>query len=80
MKDTSPEMEDCFNDMMMQKSGEERLKMGFSMFDTSRRQVIASIKMNNPEADDKAVRKELFDRFYGQDFSSEESGKILAGI
>lgn len=80
MKDTSPEIEDRFNEMMLKKSGEERLKMGFEMFNMAREQVLASIRMNKPDADAKEIRNELFIRFYGQDFSSEESGKILARI
>jgi hypothetical protein len=66
MKDTSPEMESRFNEMMMKKSGEERLKMGFSMFDMARRQIVASVKMNKPDADIKDIRREIFLRFYGR--------------
>ncbi len=51
MNDTSLEAEYHFSDMMMKKSGQERLKMGFSMFDMARRQIVASVKMNKPDAD-----------------------------
>lgn len=37
MKDTSLEMESYFIELIMKKSGQERLKMGFSMFDMARR-------------------------------------------
>ncbi len=77
MNDTDPIMESCFLEMMMKKSGQERLKMGFSMFDMARRQVIASIKAKNPNADIREIRREIFLRFYGQDFSPEEREKIL---
>ncbi len=77
MNDTDPIMESRFLEMMMKKSGQERLKMGFSMFDMARRQVIVSIKAKNPNADVKEIRRELFLRFYGQDFSPEEREKIL---
>ncbi|HHT9111224.1 MAG TPA: hypothetical protein ACFYDZ_08730 [Candidatus Brocadiaceae bacterium] len=77
MNDTDPIMETRFLEMMMKKSGQERLKMGFSMFDMARRQVIASIKAKNPNADIKEIRREIFLRFYGQDFSPEEREKIL---
>lgn len=43
MKDTSPEIEEKFFNMMMAKSGEERLKMGFEMYKMSRKIAIASI-------------------------------------
>ncbi len=80
MNDTSPEVESSFNEMMMKKRGEERLKMGFSMFDMARRQVVASIKINNPDADIQEIRKQIFLRFYGQEFSPKEQEKILMHI
>ncbi len=80
MKDTSPEMESRFYEMIMKKSGEERLKMGFSMFDTAHKQVVASVKMNKPDVDMKTMRKEIFLRFYGQEFSSKELEKIMPHI
>ena len=42
MKDTDILVESRFLEMMMERSGQERMKMGFSMFDMARRQVIAS--------------------------------------
>jgi len=42
-------MERQFVEMMMRRSGQERLKMGFSMFNLTRKQVVASIKMNKPK-------------------------------
>lgn len=80
MRDTSPEMERQFVEMMMRRSGQERLRMGFSMFNMARRQVVASIKMNKPNADRKEIRKDIFLRFYGQDFPPEDQEKILRQI
>lgn len=80
MNDTSPQITAIYEQMMMQKSGKERLQMGFSMFNMARRQVIASIKKNNPEADEGQIRREIFLRFYGQDYSKEEQNKILSRI
>lgn len=77
MRDTNPEIEERFVEMMMRRSGQERLRMGFSMFNMARRQVVASIKMNKPNADRKEIRKGIFLRFYGQDFSVEDQKKIL---
>ncbi|MGR3311025.1 MAG: hypothetical protein ACUZ77_09635, partial [Candidatus Brocadiales bacterium] len=59
------------------KSGQERMMMGFSMSKMARKQVVASIKQDNPNADIKEIRREIFLRFYGQDFSPEEREKIL---
>ncbi|OGW07422.1 MAG: hypothetical protein A2W75_06770 [Nitrospinae bacterium RIFCSPLOWO2_12_39_15] len=72
MNDTTPEIERRFQEMMMKKIGQERLKMGFSMFDMARKQVISSIIDNNPEADLRNIKKGIFIRFYGQEFSKEE--------
>ncbi len=80
MNDTNPSVEPVFIEMMMKKSGQERLLMGFSMFEMARRQVVASVKMNNPDADIKDIRREIFLRFYGQDFSPEERQKILSKL
>lgn len=80
MKDTSPEIEEIFIEMIMRKSGQERMKMGFSMFDMARKQVLASILRDNPNADIGEIRKQLFLRFYGQDFSPQEQEKILSQI
>ncbi len=77
MNDTNPLVEARFLEMIMKKSGQDRLKMGFSMFDMARRQVVASIKGRRPDVSDKELRKEIFLRFYGQDFSPEEQEKIL---
>lgn len=80
MKDTSPQVESRFIEMLMKKSGQERMMLGFSMFDMARRQVIASIKMDNPDVDVKEIRKGIFLRFYGHEFSPEEQRKILERI
>jgi len=50
------------------------------MFEMARRQVIASIKMDKPEADIREIRKGIFLRFYGPEFSPEEQWKILERI
>ena len=80
MRDTSPEIEKQFIAMMMRRSGQERLRMGFSMFNMARRQVVASIKMNKPNADRKEIRKGIFLRFYGQDFPPETQEEIFRQI
>ena len=80
MNDTSPLVESVFLEMMMRKSGQERLMMGFSMFEMARKQVVASIKRDNPNVGTKDIRREIFLRFYGQDFSLEEREKILCKL
>ena len=72
MEDTSIFVESLFLEIMMKGSGQERLKMGFPMFDMARRQVIESIKEGNPNAGMNDIKKEIFLRFYAQEFSPED--------
>jgi hypothetical protein len=80
MKDTPPEMDARYRAMLMQRSGEERLKMGCEMRDTARALVEASIREQDPRATPESVRKALFLRFYGHEFDAESRAKILAAI
>jgi predicted ABC-class ATPase len=80
MKDTSPEMDARYRDMLMQRSGEERLKMGCAMRETARAFAEASILEQDLQATPEAVRKGLFLRFYGHEFNAESREKILAAI
>ena len=80
MKDTPPEIEARYRDMLMQRSGEERLKMGCAMRETARALVEASIREQDPQATPEAVRKGLFLRFYGHEFDVESREKILTAI
>ncbi|HLP47604.1 MAG TPA: hypothetical protein VK186_27595 [Candidatus Deferrimicrobium sp.] len=74
MKDTSEKMERIYNEMLMKKTPEERVKMCFSMLNAARRIVMSTIK------DKKNWRKEMFLRFYGDEFSPEQKEKILSAL
>ena len=74
MKDTSDQAHEVMLAMMKKKSGEERLKMGASMFDTTKQLVLASLTGQHSDADRKTV---LFQRLYGQDYSPALRDKIL---
>jgi hypothetical protein len=76
VKDTPPEVERAFQKMLLARSGEERLKMGCSMHAAARALVIASI----PEKDAGTVKRELFLRFYGDEFKPQERKKILRAL
>jgi hypothetical protein len=80
MKDTQPEMEIRYRGMLLQRSGEERLKMGCAMRETACTLIEASIREQDPQATPEAVRKGLFLRFYGHEFDLESRVKILAAI
>lgn len=76
MNDTSPEMEEKMCEMIMQKTPLERLKMGCSMYETSKFFVIRFILEENPNISDEDLRQEFFLKFYGDDFNEEQKKKI----
>ncbi len=77
MDDTTPEMAEKMRELIRAKSPIERLKMGSSMHETSRRLIIDAILRENPDISPAELRKELFLSFDRDDFSPEEREKIL---
>ena len=77
MNDTSPEAKKIQDELFAKLSGEERLLMGLEMFETARKIVLSSFPPNLSENE---IRKRLFLRFYGNDFSEEEKERILANL
>ncbi len=77
MTDTKPDIEKILIKMMRQKTGEERLKMGCSMFDLAKKIVMASIQSHGS---DKEMRQKIFLRFYQDSFDKKTIGKILQKI
>ena len=67
MNDTPPEIEKRVREMMLVRSGAERLIMGSSMFDTARRIVLASLPK---DLSDEELKHRLFERIYGQTLES----------
>jgi hypothetical protein len=63
MNDTTPEIEKKVHEMMMERSGAERLIMGSAMFDLARKIVIASLPK---DLSDDEFKHQLFERIYGQ--------------
>ena len=87
MKDTSTEVEQRFRSMMLAQSGEDRLKMGCSMYEMAQAFVVASLEEKTPHPTREEVRRSLFLRLYGGDFdkktptlSLEGSEKIMATL
>jgi hypothetical protein len=80
MKDTPPHIEEHYKNLLMSRSGEERLKMGCSMHATARKMVRASLLEKAPQATENAIRQKLFLRFYSNDFDLETQKKILRAL
>lgn len=66
--------------MIQEKEPIERLKMGCSMYATSRYLVTQAILRDNPGISKTGLRKELFLKFYENDFDAVTREKILKHI
>ncbi len=80
MNDTHPEAAAQFQSLMRSKSNEERLLMGCSMYDTAKQIVESAILNQNPGITAQRMKKEIFLRFYGMEFSKGEKEKIFQKI
>ena len=80
MNDTDPRIEKIYSDMMKSKSGAEKLKMGCSMFSTSKKLIEAGIRHRNPDISYTDLKIEVFLKLYGDDFDDEQKEKIIAHL
>lgn len=80
MNDTTESVERRYRVMLMERSGEERLLMGFRMFETAR--AFARASLGDAEGGDHSVemRVALFLRTYGPDFTAEVRERIVAQL
>jgi hypothetical protein len=77
MDDTKSDIAEKVRELFQLKSPIERLKMGLSMHETSKYLVARSIYENTPIYSGAELRREMFLRFYGDDFDPEMREKIL---
>ncbi len=80
MNDTSPAAARMLEEALLSLPGEERLKMGCSMFDDAKALALAGLRAKNPDMTRVETREALFRRLYGSDFSPEKVDKIAAAI
>jgi hypothetical protein len=73
-------IEQKFRQMLMKRSGEERLKMGCSMHATAQALAKASLSQQYPGARPAALKRLLFLHFYGADFKPEERKRIASAL
>ena len=78
MNDTDPRIEKIYSDMMKSKSGAEKLKMGCSMFSTSKALIATGIRHQHPDISDIDLKIAVFLKLYGDDFDEEQKQKITA--
>jgi hypothetical protein len=77
MKDTPPDVERKYRELLLERSGADRLKMGCSMFATARALAVAAVREEEPTASPGRVRAQLFLRLYRDDFSEDERQRIV---
>jgi len=78
MFDTHPDVAIRYRELMMRKSGEQRLLMGCSMYDTAKEIVRSAIYNSRPGITDVEIKREIFLRFYGLEFSQADREKYLS--
>jgi hypothetical protein len=80
VKDTPPAIEEKFRQMLLKRSGEERLKMGCSMHATARALAKAALLQKHPDARPAEIKPLLFLHFYGADFEPDERKRIALSL
>ena len=78
MFDTHPEIAVRYRELMMRKSGQQRVVMGCSMYDTAKKIVRSAIYNSRPGITEAEMRREIFLRFYGPDFSQADRERICS--
>jgi hypothetical protein len=80
VKDTPPAIERKYWQMLLERSGEERLKMGCSMHATSRALAVASLLQRHPGSHPAKLKRLLFLHFYGGDFNPRQRNRIASAL
>ena len=80
MKDTPAKIETKFRKMLLECSGVERIKIGCSMHAAAQALVRASLLKKHVSTSPATLRKSLFLRFYGQDFTASRRKRILLAL
>jgi hypothetical protein len=81
MKDTSPKMEELHRRLIMSLAPIQRLRMACGMFETAKILAAAGIRADAARRGESVdMKRELFLRFYGSDFSEEKIRAILRAL
>ncbi len=78
MNDTSPEIQSILDSMMSSKTPKQRLKMVFSMFESSKKMIKASLENEKgSHLSEAELKTGIFLRLYSDLFSQDEIAKIF---
>ena len=80
MNDTSPERDERYRAILLQRTGEERLIMGCATRDTARAMVEDAPREQDPNATAETIRNGVVLRFDENEFDQETRAEILAAI
>lgn len=69
--------EEVYMRLLKERSGQQRMMMGFSMFETAKALVKAGILSRNPDISETDLKVEIFKRFYSGDFDAAIMEKII---
>ncbi len=78
MLDTPKEIQDKQLEIILSKTPEERIKMGFDMINFAFKTVKNSIIYSNPKISKRELSIEIFKRFYSDCFSEERLNDIIS--
>ena len=67
-------------ELLMQRSGSERLRMTCDMFDCARALVVAGIRATDPDINASELRVKIFERLYGDDFDPDARARIIVRL
>jgi len=79
MNDTPPDVQERYDALFRRLSPQERLAMCGRMFSAARTLVRAGVIQQGARTEAE-IRKQVFLRFYGNDFGEEERDKVLAHL
>jgi hypothetical protein len=80
MSDTPARIEERYKEMLLSRTSSERLKMASKMYDSGRKLVISGIQNGRQQLNAPQLRRRLFLRMYGNDFTASEREKIINKI
>ncbi len=80
MNDTPKQIQLRYTKMLMSRTPTERLRMVSRMYDSSRKLVISSIRSERGQLSSSQLRRQLFLRIYGSDFTAADRNRIINKI
>lgn len=78
--DTSPEIAEIYHQMLMKRSGDERIRMACEMFQAGRAMVCASLADQGIQDDSEEMKVQLLHRTYWRDFPPAELESIAQAV